>query len=384
MSKFFRFLLMVTAGLHLPFAFAFYGIVSSRAAAPVAYGATALAVLLGIGLAPGRIRGGLYDAHRSRWITEGIDAPYYVHWCACVFLVVPFVLVSIGAPLLDLARGEPLAVPLRAYASLYVAGLGVGFYGVMVRRRVYRVARLDVHLENLPAAFDGYRVAHLSDLHIGAMTPKRRAQRWVEAANREAPDLAVVTGDMVTNGVDFHEDIAETLGGLRAKDGAVVSMGNHDYFGEGEPLMSLLGERGVRVMRNVGEALRRGDALLYLAAIDDVWTRRADMEKALADRPAGATTVLLAHDPRTFPEAAARGVDLVLSGHTHAGQVAMPFLGRRLSFSHLAHAFHVGFYRHGRSTLYVHPGLGTTGPPIRLGTVPTVAILTLRRGKPKE
>jgi predicted MPP superfamily phosphohydrolase len=89
-------------------------------------------------------------------------------------------------------------------------------------------------------------------------------------------------------------------------------------------------------------------------------------------------TVMLAHDPDKFPELARRGVDLVLSGHTHGGQIAMPFVGRWITASSLAHQFHIGVYREGASTLYVHPGLGTTGPPIRVGVAPAIVLLTLR------
>src|SRR5262249_61167358 len=112
-------------------------------------------------------------------------------------------------------------------------------------------------------------------------------------------------------------------------DGALVSMGNHASFGgDGEPLMTLLRRAGVRVMRNEGSLLSRGAGRVYLAAIDDTWTRRADLERALRDRPDDIPTILLAHDPDEFRKAAKRGVDLVLSGHTHGGQVAVPFFAR--------------------------------------------------------
>jgi predicted MPP superfamily phosphohydrolase len=155
-------------------------------------------------------------------------------------------------------------------------------------------------------------------------------------------------------------------------------MGNHDYFGEGEPLISMLRGRGVRVLRNEGVVIERAGAQLWLAAIDDTWTRRDDLARALEGRPDGAATVLLAHDPARFDAAAEAGAHLVLSGHTHGGQIAMPFASRALSLASLAHPYNVGVYRRGRSTLYVHPGLGTTGPPMRLGVAPEVTILVLR------
>jgi predicted MPP superfamily phosphohydrolase len=194
----------------------------------------------------------------------------------------------------------------------------------------------------------------------------------------------VITGDMVTSGTDFHADVAEIVGTLEARDGVFVSMGNHDYFGEGEPLISMLGSKGARVLRNEGVVLERDGARLYLAAIDDTWTRRDDMARALKDRPERTPTILLAHDPERFRAAAREKVELTLSGHTHGGQIAVPFLYRWLSLSHLTHHYHVGLYQRGSSKLFVHPGLGTTGPPMRLGVAPAVVILTLRATTPRD
>ena len=230
----------------------------------------------------------------------------------------------------------------------------------------------------LPREFDGYRVAQLSDLHIGGFTPRRWGEAWARRSNAAAPDLVVVTGDMVSSGVDFHADIAHVIGALRAEDGIYVSMGNHDYFGDGEPLVSLLRAQGAVVLRNQGRTVTRGDASLFVAGVDDTWTRRADLALTLSDRAPGACTVLLAHDPDLFPAAAEHGANLVLSGHTHGGQVALPFFSKWVSLGKLAHRFHLGLYREGDATLYVHPGLGTTGPPIRLGVAPEVAVFTLR------
>jgi predicted MPP superfamily phosphohydrolase len=115
-----------------------------------------------------------------------------------------------------------------------------------------------------------------------------------------------------------------------------------------------------------------------VAAIDDTWTRRDDLARALSDRVAGTTTVLLAHDPERFDQAADAGVEVVLSGHTHGGQIAFPFVSRAIGLATFAHRYRLGFYKRGRSTLHVSPGLGTTGPPLRLGVAPEVTILVLR------
>jgi hypothetical protein len=210
------------------------------------------------------------------------------------------------------------------------------------------------------------------------MTPRSWGLRWSQSANAAAPDLAVVTGDMVTSGTEFHEDVADVVGALRAKLGVFVSMGNHDYFGEGEPLVSHLKARGVGVLRNEGVVIERNGAKLWLAAIDDTWTRRDDVVRAMRARPEGVTAVLLAHDPNRFPDAAAAGANVVLSGHTHGGQIGVPFFYRYANLASYSYPFNIGFYRRDGSVLYVHPGLGTTGPPMRLGVAPEVTILVLR------
>jgi predicted MPP superfamily phosphohydrolase len=323
-------------------------------------------------------KNGMYDVRKSPSRVWLVDVPYFVHWCACLLALAPSILGSILIPIITtFTRGHP-TLPLDFFMWTYAIAFVVSAYGVLVRRRWFHVDEIDIPVAGLNPAFDGYRIAHLSDLHIGTLTPRAWGMRWTKAANGRAPDLAVVTGDLVTSGTVFHQDIADVIGSLKAKDGVFVSMGNHDYFGDGDPLVTLLNSTGARVLRNEGRVLERGGAQLYLAAIDDTWTRRDDIDRALAEKPSGIPTILLAHDPAAFPDATERNVEVTLSGHTHGGQLAIPFFARWLSLSHIAHRFHLGLYTKNRSTLYVHPGLGTTGPPIRIGVAPAVAILRLR------
>jgi hypothetical protein len=377
MSRMLRILLLITVAMHVPVALAVVE-AARRLEIRTPWLVGVVWATAGVTLFLGRARAGMPDRRRHGGMVRFVDIPYFVHWCAAVWTLIPAVVETLTVPLVELVRGVPVRLPMGAYMWTYLSGLVVCGYGVLVRRRWFRVVEREVRLPGLDARLDGLRVAHLSDLHVGTMTPKSSAMAWVRAANERAADLAVVTGDMVTSGTDYHEDIAEAVGALRAKMGVFVSMGNHDYFGEGEPLVSMLRKAGVKVLRNEGQVLERGGAPLWLAAIDDTWTRRDDLERAMRGRPDGATAVLLAHDPQSFDAAADAGADLVLSGHTHGGQIAVPFLYRRFSLATIAHRYNVELYRRGRSTLFVHPGLGTTGPPIRLGVAPEVTILVLR------
>jgi predicted MPP superfamily phosphohydrolase len=318
------------------------------------------------------------DRPRSAAALHLIEEPYFAHWCAALGAFVPTLGYAIVKALVMLANGRSPELPSTFALAAYAVALGIAVWGVFVRRRWVLTRELELVIPGLPQEFDGYRVAQLSDLHIGGFTPPRWTDDWAKKSNAASPNLVVVTGDLVSSGVDFHGDIARFVGKLRADDGVYVSMGNHDYFGDGEPLVTLLRSNGAVVLRNEGTTVTRGKASFFLAGVDDTWTRRANLMRALEHRAPGACTLLLAHDPALFPAAVREGISLVLSGHTHGGQVALPFFPKLVSLGKLAHRFHLGLYRDGKSTLYVHPGLGTTGPPIRVGVAPEIAILTLR------
>ncbi len=372
-----RALLGVTAAVHLP--------VALGVAEMARWGHLPMPSLcglgwagLGVGLFVDRARASMPDRRRSPVVVRYFDMPYFVHWCAAVYAFIPSVIATVIALGVEAIRGAALELPGAAYGACYASGLVVCGYGVLVRRRWVRVVEREMVVPGMDDRLDGFRIAHLSDLHIGGFTPRRWGLAWAKLANAQAPDLAVVTGDMVTSGTAFHEDIAEVVAALEAEHGVYASLGNHEYFGDPEPLVALLRDRGVGVLRNEGVVVDRDGARLWLAAIDDTSTMRDDVERALAGRPDGATAVVLAHDPAHFDRVADAGANVVLSGHTHGGQVAMPFLADWLNLAVVYPRYRVRFYRRGESVLYVHPGLGTSGPPIRLGVAPEVTVLVLR------
>src|SRR5262249_37137931 len=136
-----------------------------------------------------------------------------------------------------------------------------------------------------------------------------------------------------------------------------------------------LAPHGLTVLRNAAFAARPG---LVVAGVDDTWSGRADLARALGRAPEG-FVVLLAHDPALFPAAAERDVPLTLSGHTHGGQLAFPFLRQRWNLGRVVHRFSLGIYRRGRACLHVSPGLATSGPPVRVGVRPEITLIRLRR-----
>ncbi len=377
MRRFWSVLFAVTAALHVTFAVAAHALFES-AGAPVPWLlAIVLAALLVVAFR-GRIKLASADRPVSRLRRLLVEEPYYVHWCALV-VALPLWLAGLGLAMIASFVVPATHVPMSGTLAIGAYGIGCALaaWGVFVRRRWVRVRTLDVPVRGLPRAFDGYRIAHLSDLHIGALCPREHAESWAKTVGALEVDLVALTGDYVTSGNAFHTDIAELAGSLKSRDGIVAVMGNHDYFGDGEALVRKLREQGISVLRNERTSIQRGGERLSIAGVDDTWSRRANVRRALDGHTEGAPVLVLAHDPQLFPDLSAHGASLVLSGHTHWGQIAVPFLATRYNLSGRVYRYHADLYREGDAWLYVSPGLGTTGPPVRLGAAPEITVLRL-------
>lgn len=316
-----------------------------------------------------RLHAVAWDKPRPQSVVRLVDEPMFWQWGAAFLATLAFL------PALFVALLAGAHPPLeRAAVGAYALGLALSAYGVWWRRRRVVVREIDVGIQGLPPAFVGYRVAQLSDLHIGSYDGVKTGARWAELAALARPDLVAVTGDLVTSGTTFNEAAAEVVGRLAAPDGVFVVLGNHDQS-DAVHLAAAISRRGSTVLANEWRIVERAGARLVVAGIDDRYTGKADLERTLEGRPPGAPTLLLSHYPDFFEEAARRGVDLVLSGHTHGGQLGF---SDRLNLATLSGQRPRGLVRSGRTTLYVSAGLGTTGPPIRLGIPPEIAVLVLR------
>ena len=247
--------------------------------------------------------------------------------------------------------------------------------------RVPRVRRVEIALARWPAALDGFRIAQISDVHIGPVLGRAFAEQLVERANALAPDLIAVTGDLVDGSVEKIGGEVAPFGALRAPHGVYFVTGNHDFYSGVDGWLARVRELGLRVLRNERVAIGGAEGF-DLAGVDDHrgdWTRGTteDIAGALAGRDPGRPVVLLAHDPTSFVCAAEAKVDLQLSGHTHGGQI-WPFA----YLVRLAVPFVAGLYRRGASQLYVSSGSGFWGPPMRLLAPSEITELVIRRGEP--
>jgi predicted MPP superfamily phosphohydrolase len=241
------------------------------------------------------------------------------------------------------------------------------------------VRRVEIPLARWPKALDGYRIVQISDVHIGPILGRDFARAVTERVNALAPDLVVVTGDLVDGAVAHHEDEVAPFGELRAEDGVFFVTGNHDYYSNAEEWVARVEALGMRPLRNARVRLGEGDRAFDLAGVEDHrassvdprW--RSDVSAALDGRDERVPVILLAHDPTTFRVARRRAVDLQISGHTHGGQIwPFGFLVR------VAVPWVAGLYRDGAATLYVSRGTGFWGPPMRLGAPAEIAELVLR------
>ena len=379
MRRFWTLLFVVTGVCHVPFAMGAW-LALDRAGAPhAAWLSLAISLALVISLR-GRIARVRADGPIPRWKIRLVEETYYAHWCATVASL-PLAIVAILGSLAHAAvtRSGDLAHRVGAASAVtYLAALVISTYGVMIRRRWVRVRELDVPVTGLGASFDGYRIAHLSDLHIGSLCPREEAEGWADRVRELDVDLVALTGDYVTHGDAFHDDIAAVLSSMRARDGAVAVLGNHDYFGDAEALVEKIRRGGVTVLRNERISLSRGAHAITIAGVDDTWTRRADVARTLDGAAGGDPVIALAHDPQLFPALARAGARVVLGGHTHWGQIALPFLATSYNLSRLSYRHHAGTVVLGEAVLYVSPGLGTTGPPVRIGAPPEITVLRLR------
>ena len=267
--------------------------------------------------------------------------------------------------------------------GLAAAGLlavsGAGAYGRWVEPYMYEITETDVFIKDLPAGFEGFRITQLTDLHHGRLVSLAEVRRVVELANGTRPDTFALTGDYVTSGRSYVEPCAEALGELRAPYGVWAVLGNHDHYVGAELVERALARRGVEVLKNANTSLRRGADSLQLAGVDDWGWGQADWGGALGGVDLSRPSLLLSHEPAVFDFPETRGVSLVVSGHTHGGQICLPFAGSPAAlmgegFRHLSGLFE----RDGRQ-LYVSRGTGLVGLPMRIGAPPEIAVLRLRR-----
>ncbi|MFE1826748.1 metallophosphoesterase [Streptomyces yangpuensis] len=288
------------------------------------------------------------------------------------------VLAADGGPAAPAAAAPGSGLTRRTFVARAVGGAAAagavgpvagGTYGVL---RGPSVRRVQVPLAKLPRAAHGFRIAVVSDVHLGPVLGRAHAQRIVDTVNRTQPDLIAIVGDLVDGSVPDLGPAAEPLRGLTARHGSFFVTGNHEYFSGAEQWVEHVRELGLTPLENARRALPHFD----LAGVNDVQGEREgsgpDFRAALGDRDRTRAAVLLAHQPVVIHDAVKHGVDLQLSGHTHGGQL---WPGEYLA--ELANPTVAGLERYGDTQLYVSRGAGAWGPPVRVGAPSDITVVEL-------
>jgi len=278
---------------------------------------------------------------------------------------------------------------MAASAVPFVAGA----YGLLYGRVELETTERRIKLKRLPKAFEGFRIAQLSDFHIGPFMSEDQIRKYVGIANQYDPHLIVITGDFVTWDPSTQGAVVNALAGLKAPFGVYGCLGNHEAWSKTEDSITRLFSReGIRMLRHervpieshgeainlIGVDFQTRSALRIMNAKRDHFVR--EYLEGVEDLVQPDTVnILLTHNPNAFDRAAELGIDLSLAGHTHGGQVALEFVHQNISPSRLITSYVKGWFRKGDAQLYVNRGIGTIGVPIRLGSPPEVAILELVR-----
>lgn len=239
------------------------------------------------------------------------------------------------------------------------------------------IERVQIPLKSLPLALEGLRIVWLSDFHLYPYTELDVLQRAAEMAVSLNPDLLILGGDYVIREAEAVFELRPSLANLNARYGVFSIIGNHDIWTNIDVVEAGLAEAGIPILKNKGVTLSVNNAPLYLAGVDDGWSGRPDLAAAMATRPPGATTILLAHEPDladTF--SLDPRISLQLSGHSHGGQIrfqgigafVLPYLGRK---------YDLGLYKVNEMWLYTNRGLGNVVEPVRYNCAPEVTEITL-------
>ena len=278
---------------------------------------------------------------------------------------------------------------LKAAVALAVAGAGTATYASCIEPTWVEVTEADLPVPGLPPAWEGRRLAHVTDLHLGPLVPADYLARCLHRTADLDPDLVVVTGDFVTIGREnYGPRAARLFRDLAPPLGVFACLGNHDYglthrvrqaVGP-SPVAVALGEVGVRVLSNESVRLTREGGDLWIAGVEDAWSGRCDPAKAMADVPPGAPAVMLCHNPDEAESLAAAGCRAILSGHTHGGQIDLPLIGAPILPVRHRDRYR-GVHRVDGAWLYVNRGLGWLWQ-VRLGCRPEIALFTLRAAPP--
>lgn len=337
------------------------------------------------GLAVGLLAGPLVARSHPAGALLAITKASYVGWALAFYLFVCLLAADALRLLVRAARSDaPLDGKRRAFlvrtASFGASASAIGVTGLGMEQAYSppEISEVQVRLPQLPSALSGATLVQLSDIHVGAWVDGRFVADLVERANALRPDAVLITGDLVDGSVPQLAAMVAPLRSLRSRWGTFFVTGNHEYYSGADPWCGALRSMGMRVLRNVCVPLGDAGASIDLVGVDD-WSavqhgfsQGYDLKAAVRGRDPTRAAVLLAHQPRGIEGAAALGIGLQLSGHTHGGQIWPWSFAVRAAFPYFS-----GRYQLGAMTVYVSRGCGFWGPPVRVRAPPEIVRIVL-------
>jgi predicted MPP superfamily phosphohydrolase len=268
---------------------------------------------------------------------------------------------------------------VAASASPLIAASAVAAYARLVEPYNYAITETDILIRDLPPAFEGFRITQLTDVHHSRILGIAEIQRVVDLAQATKPDLFALTGDYTTTYRRFIEPCAEALARLNAPEGVWAVLGNHDHYTDPVLTTRALETSRISVLNNQNTTIRRRGDAIQICGVDDFSWGGFDWEWAARGLDRRVPTILLSHQPVVLDLPEIQSVSLVLSGHTHGGQINLPFIGAPARFLTKDLKYARGLFRRGDTQLYVAAGTGVIGLPVRFGVRPEIAVLRLRR-----
>ena len=257
----------------------------------------------------------------------------------------------------------------------YVLGvLSVGSYSRFLEPRWVEIKNVVIGINNLPKRFEGMSIVQLSDIHHCEYVPREFIRKCVWKVNTLSPDIIVLTGDFVYGSNAFIPSVAEELSELKSKEGVYAVLGNHDNK---ELTFDILSKKGIHVLINEHIPLYRKKDYLFIAGVDDLWRGNMDLDatlKGMDDKP----KILLSHNPDAIEMIKHTGIDFVMAGHTHGGQVCLPLYGPPVVYSKFGARYAAGLFHEEKTIMYVNKGIGVSNFPVRFFARPEITLFTLQ------
>jgi uncharacterized protein len=265
---------------------------------------------------------------------------------------------------------------LKILTLAFVAIFVLTAYVRKVEPTWIEVVQVPITLPRLSPALEGYRIVQITDIHADGWMDADRIKRITQQVNDQKPDLIALTGDFVTQSAEEFSPALKSFSALSAPDGAIAILGNHDEATNPQLITDVLESINIRVLKNQVITLDRKEGLLNIAGLGDAWSGEDDMPRILQQLPGIGASIMLAHEPDVADRTAeTKKFDLQLSGHSHGGQVSLPFI--KLITPPMGHKYPVGQYQVGDLIQYTSRGVGTSGIRARFNCRPEITVITL-------